>query len=139
MNSTSNGTATEIKRSGNRSFRRKPIRPLPAPKREYFPDTSDSTRYYRWAREGDGKLVRYDYQCGPGTYYNPETASCVVPGAPPPRRGRTTGCGIWRGRRESLVPALLVAYSEFSCPGGAFQEASCSSPPLSFQFFSPRS
>ncbi|WP_107656893.1 chitin binding peritrophin-A domain-containing protein [Nocardia suismassiliense] len=49
-----------------------------------FPDPSDGARYYRCVREDGVELVRYDFHCGPGTYYHPETASCVHPSQLPP-------------------------------------------------------
>lgn len=49
----------------------------------FFPSPDDHTRFYRCV-VFDGVLTRFDFQCSPGTVYNPELIACVHPWEMPP-------------------------------------------------------
>jgi hypothetical protein len=44
----------------------------------FFPAPNDCTRFYRCVNF-DGTLTRFDFQCGPGTVYDPDSVTCVHP------------------------------------------------------------
>lgn len=49
----------------------------------FYPHPDDPTRFYR-CRYEHGEMVKYDFQCQPGTVYHPELATCVHPWDMPP-------------------------------------------------------
>ncbi|MFC8794808.1 chitin binding peritrophin-A domain-containing protein [Streptomyces cinereoruber] len=53
----------------------------------FFPDSEDQSKFYRCVdMNGDGtELIRFDFQCGPGTLFHSELVACVHPWQMPPR------------------------------------------------------
>ncbi|MBR8840898.1 MAG: chitin binding domain-containing protein [Stigonema ocellatum SAG 48.90 = DSM 106950] len=47
-------------------------------KEGFFPNLNDCTRFYRCV-DFDGKLTKFDFQCGPGTVWHPTETTCVYP------------------------------------------------------------
>jgi hypothetical protein len=45
----------------------------------FYPDPNDPSRFYRMVNG-----TRFDFQCGPGTFYHPELMTCVHPWQMPP-------------------------------------------------------